>query len=225
MSDGTTAVQVSPIPTEDDMNKVRAIFEQGLNSIIGLAQISKDVEALRGEITSLKGDLEYLRQKNKDLDEMLVHVRTQRDEAERKLSEANRKVEDTQAELRHSQELVSNQAQEIERLKTELGHTRQDRDAIETEAIHNLDRAEKAEHSLAEFKSKAMDIFGLIQPEPKPVEAPQASGQGQPLSEAQAQTVQANPEKPWVYEDQTGFDWGRPSEWDMTSGKHRQRAA
>ena len=45
---GTTAIQVSPeVPTEDEMNKVRAILERAINAMVGMSQLTADVDMLR----------------------------------------------------------------------------------------------------------------------------------------------------------------------------------
>lgn len=169
MNDGTTATtSISPVPSEEDMNNVRSIFEQGLNSIIGIAQISKDVEALRNELVSLKSEIEYVRTRNRELDQALADVRSQRDQAMRERDEAKSAVSSAKLELAHREELIGSQDTQLQALRTELESTRKDRDQA-YDAWHKAEQAkDEAERKLSDIKSVAMDMFGLKAPQPEP---------------------------------------------------------
>lgn len=218
MNDGTTATPtISPVPSEEDMNKVRSIFEQGLNSIIGIAQISKDVEALRTELASLKNDLDYVRHRNRELDQALADVRSQRDQAMRERDEARTQLAETNNSLNAVDAHNSSLQGTINNLQAELEAVRKDRDQA-YDAWHKAEQAkEQAEAKLHDIKSVAMDMFGLKAPEPTPVPTPNVVNV--PIEDSNRHA------EAWVYDTDPGFNWSHPYEWDHITGKHRQRAA
>ena len=230
-TDGTTAIQVSPIPTENEMNGFRHMLDRALNAIVQASELAKVVDDLKLKVEQFNLDMDSQRRRNQELDEMLMHVRSQRDSAEQRLSEADRKLNDTQAELGHVQTLVKDQADEIDRLKSALVNAR-------NEAIDNYnhwqreaERAEAAETKLANFQSLAMDAFGLHKPEPVQSTSPEPSGapltvtQIEELKPENAHAEQAQAaERKRVYEDEPSFDWSKPVTWDYARNARYQEA-
>ena len=202
------------------MSKVRQVFEQGLNAIVGLAQVSKDVEALKQELTSLRNDLDWVRNRNKELDQAITEVRSQRDTAMRERDEARSHVAELEGTLRMANDTNSQHLADIEQLRSELTSTKADRDQA-YDAWHKAEQAkEQAESKLKDIQDFAKSAFGLTEPKPEPVSTPEPV---QPVI-VEAAPV-SDPATVWVYEDDPRFNWSRPYNWDFNSGKHRQSAA
>ncbi len=87
MTDGPTAIQVSPI-TEDEMNKVHDILSRAINAIVGMSQLSKDVESLQAQVAQLTDDSSRLRRTNDALEESLSNSRRNRQDMEAQLIDA-----------------------------------------------------------------------------------------------------------------------------------------
>ena len=49
---------------DNEMAKVREIFERALNAIVSATQLAKEVQELCNEVITMRGDLETYRQKN-----------------------------------------------------------------------------------------------------------------------------------------------------------------
>lgn len=212
MSDGTTAVQVSPIPTEQDMNIFRRIMDNALNAIVQASELAKVVESLKAEVSGFKQDLEILRSRNKDLDEMLAYVRAQRDEAEQKLSESQRNASELGRLVHEQLNNMDSQDQEIERLKRELQATKEDAASAHESADRAQSRAQEAEAKLKDIEEFAKRLFPAT---------PTAETQGQPLTQPQAE--QAKPSR--VYDGDPGFTWDKPTIWDNDANKYYNEAA
>lgn len=224
MSDtGTTAVPVSPsIPTESEMNGFRAMLDRALNAIVQASELAKTVEAMKADVEAFKADLEQARARNRDLDEMLGHVRGQRDEAERKLSQTQSELTQKSNECDSLHTQLGSQDTKIERLQVELESVKRDRDYAYEEWHKAQTAADSANADLDEFKSKAMDIFGLVAPtKPEPVQS--APVENAPSSQP-ANVPEAAPVE-WVYEGDPAFNYARDYDWDNASGSYRQRKA
>ena len=205
MENGNTAVSISPVPSEEDMNKVRSIFEQGLNSIIGIAQISKDVATLRDELTSLKNDLDYVRGRNRELDQALAEVRSQRDTAMSERDNARAEIDTGRRALTEALAIVENLKHDLETTRNELNHVRTDRDQAYV-AWHNAEQAkDDAESKLLDIKEFASRAFGLAEPpKPEPVKPaePQVLTTGEPGVLAHTDPLEPKPKadephEPW----------------------------
>lgn len=232
MSDGTTAVQVSPIPTEQDMSIFRQVMDNALNSIVQASELAKTVAALKVEVDGFKQDLEILRQRNRDLDEMLTHVRSQRDEAERKLSETATQLSSTKAVLDNAQGLVESHARTIAELQGQVESLKKQRDDWSNKWASESDKREAAEAKLADIQEFAQRLFPpkVTEPIPHPEPAPTReevladAGFGRALSEANAAQATSAPGRK-VYEGEEGFDWAKPNHWDGQAGRYYNEVA
>ena len=139
------------LPSEEDMNKVRGIFEQGLNSILALSKIAVDLKDLQAQFSDLKAEMEFVRSRNRELDQALADVRTQRDTAIRERDEAKAEL-DT---VRHQVEMAGANAREaqqtIESLRADLASAKAERDQA-------YDAWHKAEAAADDAKTKLADI-------------------------------------------------------------------
>ena len=217
-TDGTTAIQVSPIPTETEMNGFRSMLDRALNAIVQASELAKVVDNLKVEVAQFSQDIESQRRRNQELDEMLSHVRAQRDKAEAELSHAQSENIKLSSDLSFSYSEKDRLISDMINIKAELEATKNtlagEQDA-RTEAELSL---EEAKAKLAEIENKMKAVFGFVKPEPVPTPEPS----GHPLTvtdiqevkpeDAHAEQAQA---KRKVWEDEPGFDWSNPNiTWD-----------
>lgn len=208
------------------MNKVRSIFEQGLNSILSLSKLAADIEDLRRQFNTLRGDNEYLRNRNAELDTALADVRVQRDTAMRERDEAHAELSTLAHDLDLARSGVRDRDAQIKSLQEDLDRTRLDRDQA-YDAWHKIgkekDEAEGKLNAIAEFAQRA---FGFVLPakaEPIPATTPVTE-----TAPSTVQTAPINAESKWVYEGEAGFDWTKqndnPPDFDSFRNAWRQRA-
>ncbi len=168
MSDGNMAIQVSPV-SEEDMSKARQVFEQALNSIVSLSQLSKDVEVLRQQVNDLTNTVNRYRSQIDTLDDALYRTRQERDEAVRRANSeqemrlaAERSQHDAEQARDHLQGVTAQLTDTVNRVSKE-------RDDAQYKVMELEEKLAMANDRLNDIKSMAMDAFGLtIKEEPKP---------------------------------------------------------
>lgn len=99
MEDGNMATQASAISptsqvTEEDMGKVREIFERGINALVDVSRLAETVKALQYQVDGLQRDVQKYRNQNDMLDEYLVKARQERDTATQRAATAERERQD-----------------------------------------------------------------------------------------------------------------------------------
>lgn len=164
MSNGITATQVSPIVQEDDMSKVRELFDRAANAIVQASELAKQVNELSASVDALRRDVERMRSQNEWLDSQLADTRRQRDEAIRE----NGTLRDTaSADARTIADLrmtVDANAIKVADLSNALAHERSARDDAELHAMDLEDKLTIANATLEKIKAS----LGLTPPEPTP---------------------------------------------------------
>jgi len=223
MNDGTTATTLSPVPTEEDMNKVRTIFQQGLDAIVSLSKLSEEVHSLSVTVKGLKDEIEYVRTRNRELDASLADVRAQRDQALHERDEVKHKLDETITNFNAVDAHNSTLQETIDSLQAELASLRIDHDTICTAWQQAEANKELAEAKLANIQSMAMDMFGLQSP-PKPVPT---ANLAEPIipTKVDVQTIPIQDygrDPDWTYSDENAFNWNRDFDW-VQGGIYRQR--
>lgn len=221
MSDGTTAIHVSPVPTEEDMTRFRQMIDNALNSILAASELSKQLLSLQGQFAELKQDMEYVRARNRELDQSLADVRGQRDQAMRERDAERSQNVEISSQLSHAHDESARALAEIADLKAHLETARKDRDHAYAE-WDKADRAKtEAEDKLSSIEEMARGMFGLAKPKPEPVNPTQAYPDpipalvtDNPPSVQHIPITDGNTPAERVYEGDPGFAWDRPSSWD-----------
>lgn len=80
MTEGNTAIQVSPFNPED-REMTRGFFEKIADTVVEASELTKVVAQLRGDLDRLRIDVESYRAENFRLDSEVQELRGQRDEA------------------------------------------------------------------------------------------------------------------------------------------------
>lgn len=182
MSDGNTAVQVSPIVQESEMSHVREIFDRAANAIIQSSELAVKVNELVKIVDDLRHEVETIRNQNRWLDEQLVSVRQSRDAALEELSKVKNDLALSHSEHAKVDGENYNLRSQVEALTSALADARKHRD-------DNAAMWEAAENELSKHKAKLATITdfakGLIEEaQPKPEAQPVALPDPSPLPEA-----------------------------------------
>ena len=227
-TDGNTAIQVSPIPTETEMSTIRSMFDRAANAIVQASELNRDLTILRHEFDAFKQDMDSQRRRNQELDEMLTHVRAQRDKAEAELSHSQSELHSVQMQAQGLHDTNAVQAETIARLREELDETKTEKSEVLDMYYCAEDEADKAKAKLANFQSLAMDAFGLYKPEPVPAPKPNYPLGVSNIQELKPENVHAEQaqasEAKRVYQYDAGFDWNKPYKYDANAGQHYQEA-
>lgn len=175
MSDGTTATTLAP--SEDDMRKVREVFDAMRDTVINSSQLAGEVAALRGEVASLRSEIQAARESNHWLDSQVTELRQQRDQATRDKQAALDELNRANADKQSLTITVENQRSELHRLNEEVARLKRERDDAEMRAL------EEQEGS-AELRKKLQAIEAVFEPKPK-AQPRSETGQFQPFDNGQ----------------------------------------
>lgn len=183
MTDGTTAMPISPIQEDDTMIAERW-FKRAAQAIVDATNLETKLQAISKSLDELKMEIEYVRSRNRELDQTLHDVRGQRDSATAELSsvkgqlaEANRSLTEANTNIERINEINN-------RLNADLINLRHERDDYGMKNMELSDALDKANAKLADIEGFARKAFGLgksakpldlpnpIEPKPQPEMAP-----------------------------------------------------
>ena len=172
MTDGHTGFQVAPI-TEDDMNRVHSILTRAVDAIVGVSQLSKDVEAMQGQMAQMTDELTRLRRTNDALEESLSNSRRNRQDLEAKVTDLQHSSSQAIMDKEYiSRELDVTKAN-LERQTQSYEACIKDRDDAQFEVMELGEELKKSKANL----DKVREIFGMAEPlkavpqEPTPITA------------------------------------------------------
>lgn len=211
MTDGNTAIQVSPVK-EEDMAKVREVFKNALDAIVAATELSKVVATLQSDVAKLRQDIEATQARNVELDRMLSDTRRQRDDAEQALNQTKSELSQQTSQRSYAEEQATKFQGELAQVRDELGQARKERDDHGMEALGVREALDKANARLAQIHaSMGIPFVAFDVPKPEPVPEP-----------AQASPAQA-PRR--IYDNEIGFDWNKPNSYDQERGRYYNEAA
>lgn len=168
MSNGTTAT-ISPVVQEDEMSKVRELFDRAANAIVQASELAKVVGDLRSEVDGLKRDVERMRNQNEMLDQALTTARQARDNALGKLAETESTLSRTISDRDSAQREADNWQRQANDNAEKLHGVTVERDDAQFHVMELQDALDKANAKLAKFKAL------MAEDEPKPEPALTAS--------------------------------------------------
>lgn len=215
MTDGTTGIQVAPI-TEDDMNRVQTILKRAADAIIGMSQLSADVDMLRQTVAGLQADTDRLRNQNNALDEALNYSRSERDRQASEL--VNVKAELASAhDGAYSLKLENDKLGLVNvQLHGDLDLTRKERDDAQFQVLDLQERLTIAEGKLA----KVAELHKALFPETEP--APLKKDPGLAKEWPHSAHAEPVPEPILPVPDLTfpQVDWDKPHHYDNDLGHY-----
>lgn len=187
MTNGTTAIQVSPDGLEPDMRIVFDMFTRASNAIVNASDLAKTVAKQEADASHLRDALGALEEANRHLNDRLNETIQARDKATA-IGAARGQTIDTQSTT--IRQLLDIEAQ----LTAERNDLRIDRQRWRDEAdgwlaAHNKIEAElhEANGKLATMRQTMQSVFGVVAPpEPSPVvpdpvgAVPDPAGQTEP---------------------------------------------
>lgn len=171
MTDGTTGFQVAPI-TEDDMNRVTSILKRAADAIVGMSQLTADVNMLRDTVHGLQADADRLRRQNEALDEALHTARTQRHDLEAKLAQVETEARNSAVERDKAVHDLNDVARNYAGLKHDFDTMHTERDDAQFQVLTLQDELKDAVAKLEAFRVASETIFGR-----KPEAVPEARGE------------------------------------------------
>lgn len=163
MTDGNTAIQVSPVLSEGEMKSFQELFSKIANTITQASSLAGEFEGIKKQVSGLTNDLEYQRSRNSTLDEAITHLRTERDEANRLLSEGRVEWGNLKSDLAFEVERNQGLRVEREQLTDALAQTKHDADEAMFKVLELTEELDKAKASLASIH-KALGIVPAVEP-------------------------------------------------------------
>jgi len=220
MSDGTTGIQVAPIPTESEMASIRQIFTNVANALVRASELAQQVTDLEARFSSLNQDHMKVMARNDELTQSLHEVRSQRDDGARLLDE-------TANNLRAAQASITDLTHQVEFGKTEIDRLNAKLKQVNDEAAHYAEEADKHERRASEAEAKLKAIHQTLgipevaaKPEPTPTPEPT---QAQP----EPYTPPVNPEPRPLSQEEAAprteqgpeVDFTKPYHWDPATNR------
>lgn len=228
MTNGTTGIQVAPVVEENDMSKIREIFERAASAIAQASDLAKTVNELQHTVDALKADVEKTRQNNSFLDEALSNTRKSRDEALAEASELRHKLSTTEHDRDSALQQVETISQSLAAVNHDIEHVRKDRDDAMLEAMQAKDDLEKAQAQLKAIRQS----LGMDETKPEPQTVPVAEPVPQALepyhptqgyTEPQAMPSVDTSER--IYDGDPRFSWDKQNWRDMDTGRYYNKVA
>lgn len=195
--------QANPGTEEQDMGKVREIFDRALNAMVEASKLADEVRSMRGELDQLKHDIDYVRARNRELDNMLNDVRQQRDNAQRELGEAKDRLSVATNDLQAAHNANESYNRRINELEQGIAQARKERDDYGLEALKLREELDQAKSRLADIQDFAKRMFPPEPSKQEPVQTSYGAGGSQGHGEVQAGDPVGGPatltptEKPW----------------------------
>lgn len=225
MSDGNTGIQVTPVPTESEMQGFRNLIDRALNAIVDASNLAKMVGELRANLDDLKHEIETVRKNNQWLDEQLVRVRGERDKANAEVKVLANCKDDALREVQALTSQAQHDEAEIDRLHTDLDATRKERDDYGLRQMEAEDRAKDAEAKLAKITETIKGLgLGIAEPkaeqaEVRPKAEPIEAWKPAPPPAPEPHTDPLPPEPKRIYEGEPGFNWNKNPQREYGSGR------
>ena len=213
MTDGNTAIQVSP--TEDEMNHVRDILTRMVNAVVGMSQLQADVEMLRSTVQGLQADSERLRKHNEALDDALFQSRQARNELSTRLGETQHALSEVTQDRDDRKHLNEVNEGRISTLQESLHRAEQERDEAQLRQMELEDQLKAQATKLDAIQEGYRSIFGEATPA---VPAVQAVPVPEPSPVAQHEPVSVPEPAPVSTFLETSEEWRPGYSWDQGRG-------
>lgn len=184
MSDGNTAIQVSPV-TEDTMTNVRQVFQHALDAIVSASTLKGEVDELRKSVQDLQQQVDHYRHTIANYDDQVTRLRDERDAANARVYEAEDRL--STLTKTHNATLV-----ELETLRSRnesqgrtLHEVMKERDEAQFKVLELQDNLKSVTEKLAKIEDFAKQLFPQSPPTPhvEPVATPPQAPAPAPVAE------------------------------------------
>lgn len=135
MSDGNMAIQVGPV-SEEDMGKVREMFQRVLDTVAQATTLATEVAKLRRDVEDFRTEVEHWRGRFQESDRLLHDVRRQRDDAYSEAHRMREEKEKAESELANLTAASADKDARIAELESTLRSVREQFDNT-TARLHN----------------------------------------------------------------------------------------
>lgn len=208
MSDGNTAVSISPVPSEDEMIGIKRIFDRAANAIVQASELSKTVAELQTKFDAMARDLDLVKDRNASLETALADVRAQRDTAMAERDQAQTLVRELQRDL-------ASAVSETTHYQGQLNHSLDNLDAM----TRDRDSAQAAWHAAEDEAASAKAKLSAIQkalglpeaPTPEPMTDRKPDAQPVPITDHGMPEASAIPQS--QYDAPAQSDVSHPGDW------------
>lgn len=151
-------IQTTDVPTEEDMNKVRQIFDRGINAIVDASRLASQVQELSNQLDGLRADLDKVRQQNAWLDEQLLRVRQERDKANADATQARMDFEDASRANGSLKASLEQAASALDSLYQQIADLTRERDDAQLRVMELEDQVSKLKGKIEKFLALADEI-------------------------------------------------------------------
>jgi len=206
MSDGNTAVQVSPT----EANMIADMFHKAANAIVAASNYPAQVESLSKQVADLQDQLNRSQLHASELDTTLHEVRAQRDQAQSDIRDMQRTIDGDGQTICDLETSNANLATALESAQTQRDDARRERDDYGLQVMQLQDELASARAALSDIQDKVAAFFPA-KPEPEaPAAMPDEAG---PIDPAVSATAP---------EPETRDDWAPGYLWDYTARCYRK---
>jgi chromosome segregation ATPase len=160
----TTGIQVAqPVQENEEMSKIRAVFDGALNSIMEATRLNAEVKELAAAVQNLRVEIEDVRRRNMWLDEQLTGLRQSRDQALSDLGKTKDELDIASKALQLANSNNDHATYTINQLRDELTRVRKERDDAVMEGLEANEKLDKANEMLSDIKERTKMLFGLVE--------------------------------------------------------------
>lgn len=154
MSEGTTAIQVSPF-NPGDREMAKTFFEQIANTVVDASELRKEVAELKHELEGIRADIQRVQDANFRMDQQITQLRSERDELQREVSEVQRINDD----LTNSNARLGNRCDSLEQA---LYTMQAQRDEWQEKHKAELEAKEAAQIQVMELEETVKGLTGTL---------------------------------------------------------------
>jgi len=166
--------QVAPAVEDQEMGKVREIFDRALNALVDASALAKTVEQLKTDLEGLKVQVTHYRNTISNQDDQITRLRQDRDAARTAQYQAEDSVRHMTTDLENTKRDLSSMAEANVRLNDRLSAMAKEKD----DAQFQLLELQEVHAALSKKMDTIRDLFGVAVakppesvyvPEPAPV--------------------------------------------------------
>lgn len=163
---------VSPHVEDQEMGKIREIFDRALNAMVDATTLAKSVEQLRTDLDSLKTQVTHYRNTIANQDDQITRLRQERDAARTSQYQAEDHSRHMATELENNKREVESLASSNVRLNDRISELTKERDDAQFKLLELTESHSALSKKLDEVKTHMQSLFGLAVPLHEPVPEP-----------------------------------------------------
>jgi len=209
-------VTTYPHTEEQEMGKVKEIFDRALNALVSASSLAKEVEQVKSDLEALTSQVNHYRNTIANQDDQITRLRQDRDAART----AQYQAEDTARHMTTQIETIKRENDSLNgsniRLNDRISEVTKERDDAQFKLLELQESHAALSKKLDDVKAHMQSVFGLAEPQPaktsdllskEPVAEPLAQSSPQGLEPDWMPRTEPTPE-PVKASDYWGSDSG-----------------